>query len=184
MRSWNRIQQWVLSCAVIAGVALTTGGCSKVPRHYVRMAEPDATLTDLVAHPEKYRGKVVLLGGTLIEEEANEQYLWLRVNNRPLDQDYMPHRPADLSGPEAGSYWVLVTKDKLPKNYHKWARMTVAGQVTGTMRLKTEPVLALLYVRGWGISGDHDGVWDSLTDHNYSPSLPTDIGGEFGGGAR
>jgi outer membrane lipoprotein len=169
---------------MIVAVGLTAVGCSKVPRHYVRMAEPDATLTDLVAHPEKYRGKVVLLGGALIEEEATEQYLWLRLKNRPLDQDHMPHRPADMSGSEAGSYWVLVAKEKLPPQYHKWARITVAGRVTGARRLETEPVLALLYVRGWGVSGDHDGVWDSLTDRNYSPSLPTDIGGELGGGMR
>ena len=57
-------------------------GCANVPRQYVRMAEPGTTLTALTAHPEMYRGKVVLLGGVIIEEE-NEQYLWLRVKNRP-----------------------------------------------------------------------------------------------------
>lgn len=174
-----RYSAWVVM-AVCLTVAVTA--CSKVPRHYLRMAETNVTLTDLTNQPEKYRGKVVMLGGTIIEEEANEEALWLRVKNRPLDQDYMPHRPADTTGPEAGSYWVMVAKQKLPHQYRKWARMTVAGRVTGTHRLGSEPVLALLYVRGWGVSSDHDGVWDSLADRNYAPSLPSDIGGELGGG--
>jgi outer membrane lipoprotein len=156
-------------------------GCAKVPRQYVRMAEPDVTLTALIDHPERYRGKVVLLGGTIIEEETNEQHLWLRVKNRPLDQDYIPHRPADTDGPEAGSYWVMVAKQQLPPNYRHWARMTVVGRVTGTQRFETEPVLSLIYVRGWGMSTAHDGAWASV-DPSYLPSAPSSIQGELGGG--
>ncbi len=182
MTLYARLQRYSAWVALALCLTVVVTACSKVPRHYVRMADTDATLTDLTAHPENYRGKVVLLGGTIIEEEANEQSLLLRVKNRPLDQDYMPHRPADTTGPEAGSYWVMVAKQNLPRQYRKWARMTVVGRVTGTHRLGSEPVLALLYVRGWGVSSDHDGVWDSLADRNYAPSRPADIGGEFGGG--
>lgn len=158
-------------CFLLAVSLMLAAGCSKVPRHYVWMAERDATLTDLVAHPEKYQGKVVLLGGTLIEEEANEQYIWLRLKNRPLDQDYIPNTPADLSGPEAGSYWVTVEKNQLPPAYSTWARMTVAGRVTGSRRFETEPVLALLYLRGWGVGGKHGGVWEHINP-NYVPGPP------------
>jgi len=113
-------------------MAVVLWGCANVPRHYVRMAEPGTTLTALTAHPEMYRGKVVLLGGTIIEEEENEQDLWLHLTNRPLDQDYIPHRPADMDGPEAGSFWVVVAKQQFPREYRQWARMTVVGRVTGT----------------------------------------------------
>ena len=61
-----------------------------------------------------------------------------------------PHRPADMNGPEAGSYWVVVAKQQFPRQYRQWARMTVVGRVTGMQRYE-EPVLSLLYVRGWGI---------------------------------
>jgi starvation-inducible outer membrane lipoprotein len=149
-------------------------GCANVPRHYVRMAETGTTLTALTAHPEMYRGKVVLLGGTIIEEEENEQYLWLHLTNRPLDQDYIPHRPVDMDGPEAGSYWVMVTKQKFPREYRQWARMTVVGRVTGMQRFETEPVLWLLYVRGWGLSSAHHGVWENFNP-NYIPSTPGSI---------
>jgi starvation-inducible outer membrane lipoprotein len=157
-------------------------GCAKIPPQYVRMAEPGVTLTELNAHPETYRGKVVLLGGTMIEEGENEQHHWLRLKNRPLDQDYVPHRPVDMDGPEAGSYWVMVPKQQLPPSYRHWTRMTVVGRVTGTLRFKTEPVLYLIYVRGWGASTAHDGVWAHV-DPNYYPSIPEGVQGELGAGA-
>lgn len=174
MTTYGRLERRSFCFLLAVSLILTTAGCSKVPRQYVWMSERGVTLSDLVADPEKYHGKVMLLGGTIIEQEANEQYLWLRLRNRPLDQDYTPHLPADLSGLEAGCYWVMVEKNKLPQTYHEWGRMTVAGRVTGSMRFQTEPVLALLYVRGWGVDGKHAGVWEH-DDPNYMPAAPGGI---------
>src|SRR5205085_1942676 len=118
LRRWSAY--FTMAITITAGLS----GCANVPRHYVRMAEPGITLTALTAHPEMYRGKVVLLGGTIIEEEENEQDLWLHVKNRPLDQDYIPHRPGDMNGPEAGYYWLVVAKQQFSRQYRHWARMT------------------------------------------------------------
>lgn len=166
------------SVPVVRAISLTVAlaGCATVPSQYVEMAEPGATLTVLTAHPDLYRGKVLLLGGTIVEEEEHAPYLWLRLKNRPLDQDYMPHRPADMSGPEAGHYWVMILKQQIPREYRQWARMTVLGRVTGTQRLTSEPVLSLLYVRGWGASRTHDAVWEDSSDPNYIPSVPAGLG--------
>lgn len=172
---------WARPMILAIGLTILCVGCAKVPRQYVEMAEPGVTLTSLNAQPEMYRGKVVLLGGAIVEEEEKDQHLWLRVKNRPLDQDYVPHRPVDISGPEAGHYWVVVSKDQIPGGYRHWARMTVAGRVTGTLRLATEPVLALLYVRGWGASPAHDAARGDFSDPNYIPSVPAGVGGEFSG---
>lgn len=166
--------RWPACFTMAITMTVVLWGCANVPRHYVRMAEPGTTLTALTAHPEMYRGKVVLLGGTIIEEEENDQDLWLHVINRPLDQDYIPHGPADKDGPEGGSYWVVVTKQQFPRQYRQWARMTVVGRVTGTQRFETEPVLSLLYVRGWGLSSAHHGVWENVNP-NYIPSTPGGI---------
>ena len=171
MPPYGRLRRGSFCVLLAVGLTLAAAGCSKVPRQYVWMSERGATLSDLVADPEKYDGKVMLLGGTLIEEEASEQYLWLRLRNRPLDQDYTPQLPSDRSGLEAGCYWVMVEKNKLPQTYREWGRMTVAGRVTGTTRFQTEPVLALLYVRGWGVDGKHAGIWEHA-DPNYMPTAP------------
>jgi hypothetical protein len=95
----------------------------------------------------------------------------LRIRNRPLDQDYVPHLPIDMDGPEGGYYWVMVAKQQLPPEYRQWVRMTVAGRVTGTQRYENEPVLWLLYVRGWGARVEHHGIWEHM-DPNYIPSVP------------
>ena len=170
MTPYAWLQRWSACVTMTITTTLVLSGCANLPRHYVRMAEPGTTLTMLTAHPEIYQGKVVLLGGTILEEEENEQDLWLHVVNRPLDQDYIPHRPADRDGPEAGFYWVVVAKQQFPRQYQQWARITVVGRVTDMQRYK-EPVLSLLYVRGWGVSSAHHGVWENI-DPQYSPSTP------------
>jgi starvation-inducible outer membrane lipoprotein len=175
------LQRWSMRFTLVIGLTVVLVGCSTVPRQYVRMAVPGVTLTQLTAHPENYRGKVVLLGGTIVDEEETAEYHWFHVKNRPLDQDNVPHRPADMEGPEAGHYWVMMPKQQIPREYRHWARMTVVGQVTGTQRSSTEPVLSLLYVRGWGTSQAHDSVWEKSSDPNYIPSVPAGLGGEFKG---
>jgi starvation-inducible outer membrane lipoprotein len=174
MTPYDWLQRWSMCFTMAITMTVILWGCANVPRHYVRMAEPDTTLTTLVTHPEMYRGKVVLLGGTIVEEEENEEYLWLHVKNRPLDQDYIPHHPVDMDGPEGGSYWVMVTKQQFPRQYRQWARMTVVGRVTDIQRLETEPVLSLLYMRGWGVNSAHNGVWEHV-DPRYIPSVPGGI---------
>lgn len=160
--------------------------CSPLPRKYLHQAEPGVTLTDLVSNPDRYRGKVVILGGTIVEEKQDRGQLWLRMRNRPLDEDYHPHRPPLLEGPEAGRYWVLLSPDKIQKNHRNWARVTVVGQVVG-MKSSTgqtdqgdEPVLAAMYVRGWGGSA-HKDAWEDFEDPNYKIRAPGGIHGEFGG---
>lgn len=174
MRMCNSLQRRISYLALALMITVTLWGCSAVPRRYIWIAEPGVTLTMLSTHPQSYVGKVVLLGGTIIEEEEHEQFVLLRLKNRPLDQDYKPHRPADTGSSEGGSYWVMVSKGQVPLKYRDWARATVVGRVTGEHRLRSEPVLMLLYMRGWGASGNHAGVWENI-DPNYVPGVPGSI---------
>ena len=171
---FRRLPQWSLCLALVAAMTFALWGCVAVPRRYIWIAEPGVTLTMLSSNPQPYVGKVVLLGGTITEEEENDQVLMLRLKNRPLDQDYKPHRPADSAGPEAGSYWVMLSKKQLPPKFRHWARATVVGRVTGEQRFQTEPVLTLLYMRGWGASGNDAGLWENI-DPSYVPSVPGSI---------
>ncbi|SPP63096.1 hypothetical protein NITLEN_10182 [Nitrospira lenta] len=165
-----------VGCAI--GLIVLLAGCGNMPREYVRMAEPDVTLTALTAHPEAYLGKVVLMGGTPVEEESGERYVWLRMKNRPLDEDDVPRRPIDPDGPEAGHFWVQITKAQLPAGYRDWARMSLAGRVTGKVKLGHEPVLRLLYARHWGIDSiDRESSRDF--DPNYDFIVPESIGVEI-----
>jgi len=174
MPSCSLMQRWTAVLTIAAAMTVGMWGCSSVPRRYLWMAEPGVTLTMLSTNPQPYVGKVILLGGTITEEEEYGQFLFLRLTNRPLDQDYKPHRPADTGSAEGGSYWVAVPKQQAPQKFRSWARATVVGRVTGQQRSNTEPVLMLLYMRGWGASGDHAGLWENI-DPNYVPSVPGSI---------
>ena len=174
MTAFNRLHRSAACLTLVATVVLALSSCATVPRRYLWIAEPGVTLTMLSSDPQPYVGKVVLLGGTITEEEENDQFLMLRLKNRPLDQDYKPHRPADSAGAEAGSYWVAVPKKQLPPKFRNWARATVVGRVTGEQRSQNEPVLTLLYMRGWAASGNDAGLWENVNP-NYVPSVPSGI---------
>lgn len=160
-------------------LGLILGGCSSsLPAKYVQQAEPGVTLTALAASPEQYRDKVVILGGVLVKEGEKGGQVWLRLKNRPLDPQYHPHRPISLDGPEAGHFWVTASgSQQLPSQYRQWARMTVVGRVIGTTN--QEPVLLLMYVRGWDYSGQNEDAWETSSDPAYMPSIPEGLHGEF-----
>lgn len=155
-------------------------GCSPVPRKYLRAVDPSVTLTTIVTLPNVYQGKLVILGGVILEEETRNGSLWLHVKNRPLDRDYRPQLPPSVDDPEGGWYWVVVANHQtFPSSYHHWADMTLVGRVSGLARGK-EPILNVVYVRGWGLKSSHDGVWENLVDASYIPFTPTEVKGEMG----
>src|SRR5574341_215221 len=72
-----------LFLALIFGAALCNqGACSPIPSKFIKQAEPGATLTALVNQPAAYAGKVVILGGVIIQERQAEGRTWLHVRNR------------------------------------------------------------------------------------------------------
>ena len=172
------------SAMVFAGACLLSACSSTLPSRYIDQAEPGVTLTALASNPEAYREKVVILGGVIVEEQDSGEHVFLRLKNRPLDKEYHPHRPLSLDGPEAGYYWVMMGRGELPEQHHQWARVTVVGQVTGKRPSAAtegalEPVLAALYVRGWGDSIMSSSASTARGDRNQSISVPKGARGEF-----
>jgi len=170
----------LLGTLVLLLILCVSLGCSPVPRKYLRGAMPNVTLAALTAAPEVYRDRLVVMGAVILEEQTKEGSLWLHVKNRPLDQDYRPQLPPSVNDPEGGWYWVVVgDHQSFPASYRHWADMTVVGRVAGVGPGK-EPILKMIYVRGWGLSSTHDGVWESVVDANYMPFTPDEVKGELG----
>lgn len=144
------------------------------------------TLTSLTASPEAYQGKTVILGGVVVDQKQEGQRLWLHLRNRPLDKDYRPHRPDVTTGPEAGLYWVAVSNaSTLPPTWKQWARVTVVGRVTDSKEASPltgqpgEPLLTLLFMRGWTMGQARQGsTWEESVDANYLLSVPEGLHGE------
>ena len=165
--------------AFLLGLCLILG-CSPVPRKYLREAAPNVTLESLTASPDTYRNRLVIMGAVIVEEEMREGALWLHVKNRPLDQDYRPQLPPSPDDPEAGPYWILVGNPRsFPGTRHHWADMTIVGRVVG-LASGNEPVLKMVYVRGWALESTYAAVWEDSIDPNYIPSSLTGVLGEVG----
>jgi starvation-inducible outer membrane lipoprotein len=160
-------------------VALVFCACANtIPSKFVEQAERGVTLTALKTRPDTYRGKVVMLGGVIVDHKEEAGRIWLLMKNRPLDADYVPHRDVTLRESESGHYWVVVTPQGLPKAYRNWARVTVVGRVSDAKPIAHEsssaadPVLVALYLRGWGSGDSGQDVWESRQDANYIQSNP------------
>ncbi|ULA63328.1 MAG: hypothetical protein LZF86_110023 [Nitrospira sp.] len=163
---------------VALSLALFTAvGCgSVVPSRYMDRAVPHATLTSIAASPDNYRGRMVLLGGTIVNETMRGSQLWLHVRNRPLDEDYIPQLPPSPDDPEAAEYWVVVeAKQQFPPSHHKWADMVLAGYVAGRTPSK-EVIIKLAYARGRDLDLSSYDTWDHP---EYVTYVPASIAVEF-----
>lgn len=142
-------------CALVLAGGMTACGGGVIPDTYLKQAEPGVTLTTLSKKRADYEGKVVILGGVIVDQKSGDNRVWLRVKNRPLDRDYVPHIPVTREGPEAGLYWVMVWKRDLPRDYEQWARLTVVGRVLSGQdggekdAVGEGVVLSALYLKGW-----------------------------------
>ena len=177
----------LFNSVVALGLLWLLPACSStLPKQYVEQAERGMTLTRLAADPDKYWEKVVILGGVIIEEKDVGDQLFLRLKNRPLDQDFKPQRPLSLEGSEAGHYWVMISRSDLPEQYRQWARVTVVGEVAGNRPNASdsegvrEPVLNALFLRGWGDSILDTGGSAVRANRNRTISVPRGVRGEFG----
>jgi hypothetical protein len=169
----------LLACLAAAGLL----ACAQtVPKRFIQQAEKGVTLTSLTAKPSAYQGKTVILGGVIVEQREEPGRIWLLMKNRPLDEEYMPHRDVTAIASESGYYWVIVERQNLPKNYMDWARVTSVGWVTDQKPPKSqaaqdrshggEPVLDGIYLLGWGYGNQRLDVWEDKQDANYIQSNP------------
>jgi len=167
---------------LIGGAALLAAGCGggTIPNQYLKQTEPGVTLTKLSKDPMAYRGKVVALGGVIVDEKQGDNRVWLHVKNRPLDEDYVPHIPVTNEGPEAGYFWVMVLRKDLPKDYQQWSRITVVGRLMGgkiafDLNASDERIqniiLSALYLRGWDKRMGGYGVLDKGNSDTPRPPV-------------
>lgn len=168
----------------IVGLVVLSGleACAPIPAKFIRQAEPGVTLTSLTNNPQAHSGKVVILGGAVVAQKEEAGLVWLLVENRPLDADYVPHLPTSPDDPEAGGYWIMLAPESLPKNLRNWSRLTVVGRVSEGPPLQheratgKEPVLGAMYLRGWGSGwggyGLREETWEESQDASYIVSTP------------
>ena len=193
MKGKERGNHAVRRIGLVAGslLAVLLVGCvstTKIPKEYSTKAEPNVTLTKLAAQQDAYLGKIVILGGVILDSKKDTQgRTWMLVRNRPLDSDYIPHLPVSTGDLEAGSFWMILDPTELPMHFKAWARVTVVGTVTnenptilgGESVKRQPPVLDALYLHGWDTFGAY-APKARLSQHDargtpVQPSIPADL---------
>ena len=114
-------------CLVILGGL--AGGCAPAVSQMPGRAIPSPVFEDLKAHPEKYRGQMLILGGLImsVQPYKNGSLLW--VDQRPLDPGNRP-----LRNSASGGSFAVASDEWLNSAFYVPKReVTVAGVVEGTM---------------------------------------------------
>jgi outer membrane lipoprotein len=110
-------------------VALTLAiGCSSPVSKSVRKElDPDLTFQALREQPDAYEGKLVLLGGTIIETRNKQEGTLIEVLQKRLNRW---GRPKDEDDTE-GRFLVFADRFLDPVVYSEGRKITIAGKVVG-----------------------------------------------------
>jgi len=120
----------VFRCVAI-GFLLATAACMStqvIPDSLEPQVEKTVTFDQIVASPESYRGKVVVLGGEVLKAKAMQGGTQLEVLQLPLDDDQEP----GLDRLQSKGRFLALQKEFLdPATIADGARVTIVGEVTG-----------------------------------------------------
>lgn len=140
---------------IVCGTLLLTS-CATIPSEYTKQADQDLTLADAKRAPEQFRGKILLLGGTVSERTDLPDRTQIRIYEHQVDSRYSPR----LGGPSEGEFLVVVRPPVNPAHYPPGELVTVVGKLTGVEPVAGReplPSFDALYLRSWGLpsfSGD------------------------------
>ena len=119
---WNSF--WLIVATII-----TIASCAPVLSSEVRrLADGNLTFQQLIQDPEAYRGKIVIVGGRILQSFTEEGQTWLEVLQQPLGWQDKPES-SDIS---YGRFLVRFPEYKDPEIYQKDQLITVAAEITGT----------------------------------------------------
>ena len=115
-------------------------GCAPVISKQLRQeAKPPILFAELQQAPDTYKGRVVVLGGYILETANDPNGSLLTILQAPLDSRNRPRSP-DLT---KGRFLVLTKKFLDPEVYSKDRAITVGGKVEGS---RQEPLGSRSYV--------------------------------------
>ncbi len=112
---------------IIGLMVLLTACASPISKEGLKRVDPEITFQDLIQDPDKYRGKVILVGGQILTTTVRGGESSVEVLQQPLDWRQRP-RDTDVS---YGRFLVHFEGFLDPAIYAKGRRITVLGEVAG-----------------------------------------------------
>ena len=157
--------------AGIFGLALvlTLNGCHPISKSVTKEAERNLSFSEIRENPDQYRGKVVVLGGTILTTNKRQDETVVEVRQMTLGGTLEP-REGDKTG---GRFLAVFPGPLDPAEYTEGRRITVGGEIEGgewiTVGEQEEayPVIRAMDSR----------LWDSCGDGSYAYTFYRDYAG-------
>lgn len=123
-----RTLAWLLPFVLTLAIVLSVSACAPAISQKLKdEAGIPVTFPDVIVHPDTYQGRVLILGGYILETQNEPRGSVLTVLQTPLDSQDKP-KARDLS---EGRFLVAADRFLDPEVYVKDRRITVGGRVTG-----------------------------------------------------
>ncbi|MBS0168711.1 MAG: Slp family lipoprotein [Nitrospira sp.] len=140
---------------VAIGFLVAVVGCTStqvIPESLEPQIDKTVSFEQIVASPDSYRGKVILLGGEVLKAKAMKEGTQLEVLQLPLDSDQEP----DLDRMQSKGRFLALQKEFLdPATMADGTRITIVGEVTGASVEKMDeadyrfPTLDVKHLHRW-----------------------------------
>lgn len=141
-------------------LCLLLGCLTALPKKIVRQSDPSITFESLVRDAKRFRGKIVILGGTIVSLRNKRRGSELAILQSPLNRRGMP----DAEEKPGGIFLVRHNKPLDRSLFRKGQKITLAAKVIGSkIRKKNKdrysyPLLLLKEYKLWpenqGVSGE------------------------------
>ncbi len=178
MDMWSRLLKvWMVV------LSLTTAGCSSSPAEIPESLEPqidrNVTFAEVLASPESYKGRLILLGGEMLKAKRLKRGTQVELLQLPLNEDQEP--TMDLTQSQ-GRVLVLHEEFLDPATLIPGMLVTFVGEVSGATTEKLDEVdyrYPTLTVKHWH-------VWSpaAFDRRRGGPSFGVYGGMGVGGGTR
>ena len=112
----------------LGALILALAACSPpFSRELLDRVDPSVTYADLQKDPDRLNGKVLMLGGIIVEARNLKTGTELEILQHPLDRQARP-----LVTDETGGRFLVLTEQFLDTAiFHRGREMTVVGEVAG-----------------------------------------------------
>lgn len=117
---------------VAALICLLLTSCGPViSKQVMSYTDPNINFFQLINNPDFYKGKVVVLGGRIINTTVKKNETWLEILEQPLEARQRP-KGTDETG---GRFLVRYQDYRDPAVYAPGRSVTIAGEIMGKMVL-------------------------------------------------
>jgi outer membrane lipoprotein len=122
---------WIRGVAVLLWSAVMMTGCVShvvVPEAFEAQLDKDVTFAQILAAPESFVGKRVVVGGEVLKAKRIDAGMLIEVLQLPLNADYEP----TVVRTESQGRFLALTQELLdPATVREGTAVTLVGEVTG-----------------------------------------------------